>query len=105
MFDSDDEVDGLHERAPQAPLVREHFFAGRSQAIEPPATFASLFRPATRNPSALFEAVQEWIERGRVERDRAARTLFDALRNVIPMARTGLDGRQDQQLSAALLHF
>src|SRR6186997_1046145 len=104
-LDARDQVDRAHERRPTAALDGKHFAALRGQAVEPAAALAGTFGPASFNPAALLETVEEGIERRHGELERATGALLDQLADVVAVPRAVLDQRQNQQLGAAFLEF
>src|SRR5690349_20184410 len=77
MFSSGNSGDGLDKQLPRGALCREHAPAFRGQLVEPPAALAGLLHPGAENPAALFEAVQQGIERSDMELQLAVRPGFD----------------------------
>src|SRR6202000_3257130 len=64
-----------------------------------------LLYPSPGDPSALFQPVEQGIERGHVELQHVSGAVFDQLADLISMSRAMFDQRKDQQLRAALLQF
>src|SRR5262245_24811286 len=105
MFDSCDAVDRLDELAPRAALRRQHGGAGRRQPVVAAPALAGLLDPAALDPPALFEAIEQRIERRRAESEHAARSRFDQLAEVVAVAGLILDQREDEELGAALFQL
>src|SRR3954471_1216825 len=105
MFRPRDPLNRLDELAPVIALRGQHLAAFRSQPIEAPAALARLLDPASRDPAALLEAVEQRVQRGHLELQPPAGSLLDQLADLVAMPRAGLDQRQDQQLGAAFLHL
>src|SRR5262245_50797547 len=100
-----DAVDGGNEVAPAAALGGEHFAALGGEAIEAAPALAGLLDPGAANPAALVEAVEERIERGDVEAERALGAGLDEAGDLVAVAGAGVDEREDEQLGAALLEL
>src|SRR3954463_4216055 len=105
MFGPRDELNRLDELAPVITLRGEHLAAFCRQPIKAPAALARLLDPSPRDPAALFEPVEERIERGHLELQPPAGSLLDQLADLVAMPCAGLDQRKDQQLGAAFLHL
>src|SRR4051812_27695803 len=105
MFGSRNLFDRVDELAPIVPLCRQDVAPLRGQAVETAAPFARLLDPLAGDPAALLEAVEQRIERGDLELQPPAGSLFDQLADLVAMPRPRLDQRQDQQLGAALLEL
>src|SRR5262249_26966179 len=79
--------------------------AFRRQRVEAAPPLASLLHPAAAQPAALFEAVEERVERGDVEFQLALRLRLDQLADFVAVALALLDDRQDDQLRRPLLQL
>src|SRR5450759_852300 len=86
IFDSGDSVDGLHEGLPALPLGSQDFPSLRGQPVIAPPALAALLHPSALNPAALLQAIQQRVERCRVKTERALRSLFDQLADLVAMA-------------------
>src|SRR5687767_1878567 len=64
MFGSRDLFYCLDESTPVVTLRGEDVPAFGGEAIEPAPAFAGLFDPLSRDPAALFEPVEQGIQRG-----------------------------------------
>src|SRR5262249_47449083 len=98
-------VDGRDEGLPGAALPRQHLLAGAGDPVVAPAPLPGLLDPFALQPAALLETVEERVQRGDVEADHAAGAGGDELRDLVAVARAGLDEREDEQLGAALLQL
>ena len=100
-----DQAHGLDKGFPRLALAREHAATLGCQRIETPAALAGLPDPATLQPLALFQPVQQGIQRGDMKLELALRAGFDQFADFIAVARTALDDGKNDQLGRALLHF
>ena len=75
------------------------------QAVVPAAALAGFFDPASVDPAALLQAVQQRIERCDAEFHRAGGAVLDQLADVVPVAGLVLDERKDHQLRAAFFQL
>src|SRR5579862_2855728 len=105
MLESGDAVDGFDELAPGGALRVEHLRALGRQAVVAAPALARLLDPASLNPAALLEAIEQRIERGDAEAQEAARADFDQLAEVVSLAWLIGDEREDQQLGAPLFQL
>src|SRR5262245_62814930 len=105
MLCSGASIDRGHERLPGAALRRQYFPAFGRQFVITPPPLPGLLHPLALDPAALFQPVEQWIERGDVEAQRAARTGFDQFGNLVSVPGPNLNQRENQQLGAALLQF
>jgi hypothetical protein len=105
MCDSCHPRDRSNKVAPIAALSRKHFPAGSGESVITPAPLAGFFDPATADPSAAFQAIQEGIERTDIEMEDTARPQLDQLADLIAMARSIFEERQDKELSAPFFQF
>src|SRR6185369_17485018 len=105
MVDSCDAVDRFGKRPPGITLRGQHRGAGRRQAVVAPAALAGFFDPAAEDPAALFEAIEERIERRDAELEHPFGACLDQLAEVVAVPGLILDEREDQQLRAALLEL
>src|SRR5947209_1065077 len=83
----------------------QHLSSFRGDAVIAPAALTCLLDPATGDPSALLETIEQGVEGGDMERQRTLTALFDDLANLIAMTRAHFDERKDQQVGATLLQF
>src|SRR5687767_831456 len=102
MFASNHLADRTYEGFPSTPLLGQHFAPVAGEFVHAPPPLAGLLGPAPLDPSALFELIEERIERRGVEGHRSARSLLDQLGDVVAVPRTDLDERQDEELGAPL---
>jgi hypothetical protein len=90
---------------PFLPLRGQHLAPFVGDLVIAPAALTCLFDPASLNPLALFELVQRGVEGGEVEGERAARSLFDQLSQLVAVARLVVEKRQHHQLGSAFFGF
>src|SRR5215218_8687714 len=100
-----DVANGGDEALPSRALDCQDLAAGRGQPVIAAAPLASLLDPATLNPAALLQAIEQRIERGDAEPYGAVRPRFDDLADLVAVAWPVLDERQDQHLGAALFQL
>src|SRR3954470_13509933 len=105
MFRPRDQLNRLDELAPVITLRGEHLAPFCRQAIKAPAALAGLLDPSSRDPAALLQPAEQWVERGHLELQPPAGSLVDQLADLVAMPRASLDQREDQQLGAAFLHL
>ena len=77
----------------------------RGQAVEAAAPLASLFDPSPLQPSALFQAIEQGIERGDVELELSVRALLDQLADFVAVPGPRFEDRQDDELGGSLLQL
>src|SRR5689334_9530830 len=77
ILDSGDQADGFDELAPTFALRGENFPARRGEPVITAAALSWLLDPATADPAAFLEAIEQRIERRDIEPERAARTQLD----------------------------
>src|SRR6516165_6942385 len=70
-------VDGRDEIPPGAALGPQNLLSGSGQPVVTAPALASLVHPASFDPAALFEPVQQRIQRSHVEAHGPARTHLD----------------------------
>src|SRR5262249_62043945 len=80
----------LDDRAPGAALRRKPGGARRRQPVVAAPALAGFFDPAALDPAALFEAVEQRIQRSDTELEGAARPRPDQLAQVGTGARLGV---------------
>src|SRR5574338_1341215 len=105
MFDPGDAADRFDELAPAIPLCGEHLLSFRSQTGVAPASLSCLLDPSPLNPSALFESIQQGIERCDIELERPTGSSLDEGPDVVPMPWLVLEEREYEQIRAPLLQF
>src|SRR6188768_605462 len=98
MLVSGDTADGIDEGVPGLALAGEHLAALGRHLIEAPAPFAGFLDPGALNPAALFEAIEQRIERINVEDELAARARLDQLAELVAVAGPGFEKRKDEEL-------
>jgi hypothetical protein len=103
MSDSGDLCNGGRELQPSGAQLVERAAAGGGDRIESAATFTGLLHPATGDPTAVFHAIQQGVERRDMKRQHALRAGFDELVELIPVASLVLEEREDEEFGAALL--
>src|ERR1019366_1083905 len=102
IFHSSDAADGLDERLPALPLGSQDLAPLRGQPVIAPAALAALLHPSALDPAALFQAIQQRVQRRRVKTERALRSLLDQLADFVAVAGRSLEQREPKQLRAAL---
>src|SRR5262245_10563001 len=105
MFGSCDLADRLDERGPRLALPREHAASLSRDFVVAPSPLARLFHPRALDPRALFESVEQRVQRVDVEGELAARARLDQLAQLVAMSRAGVEQREDQQLRRAFLQL
>src|SRR5215510_4528307 len=75
----DDSLDRSHKAVPALTLLGQHAPAVRRDAVIAPPALPRLLDPAPDDPAALFEPVQERVQRRDLEPDRAFGPLLDDL--------------------------
>ena len=98
-----DAIDSGHEIAPPRSLFRENLPSRPGEAIVAPAALTRFLDPLAFQPATFLEAVQQRIQSGGTEPKRPVRSRFDQLADLVTVALSRFDERQDQQLGAALL--
>src|ERR671924_659805 len=96
---------GPDEGFPGLPLLGQYAASRGREPIEASSPLACLLDPAAFDPAAVLEAEQRGVERGKSERQLAARARLNQLANLISVAGTTLEQRQDEHLDAALFQF
>src|SRR5262245_10697711 len=96
-----DAVEGREEAVPAAALTEERLFTLRGETVETPTPLAALLDPAPLDQAAALEAVEDRVERGDVELQRAAGSAIDQLGQLVAVAVALLEQRHDQHLGAA----
>src|SRR5262245_46473045 len=105
MFHSRDAANGQDEFAPRVALRRQDVGADRRQPVIAAPPLPGFLDPATEDPAALLEAIEQGIERGDAEFQDAARSRLDELAEVVAMTRLIFEQRENQELGAALLEL
>src|SRR5687768_6030952 len=105
MVERGDAVDGGDEIAPAAALGSEHPPSLCGEAVEAAPALARFLDPGAANPAALLEPVEERVEGGDVELQRAARARLDQLADLVAVPRASVGQRQDQELRAPFLEL
>src|SRR5262245_49783341 len=90
-----DEPHGVDEGLPRLSLPGEHATTFRRQLIEAAPALAGLLDPLALEPSALLEAVEEWIQGREVEFQLSGRACLDQLAELVAVPGAPLDDRQD----------
>src|SRR5215831_18561275 len=98
MFDPRHPPDRFHECFPPLPMGAEHSTSVRGEPIKAPPPLTRLLDPAPGNPAAAFQAVEERVQRSRVKPQRPLGPRLDELGDLVPVARSRLEQRQNQQL-------
>src|SRR5215471_17050651 len=81
-----DAIDGFDEFQPSTPLCGQNAATLFGEAVIAAPPLAGLLYPTAVDPAALFEPVEQWIERSDTKLDCPFGTLFDQLADVVPMA-------------------
>src|SRR5437588_5511896 len=102
MLNPGDQVDRFDELTPASALLRQHLFARGSQAIVAASALPRLFNPAATNPVPFLKSIKQRIKGSDVESNRAARPQLDQLANLISVAGTIFQQRENHQFGAAL---
>src|SRR5262245_7796887 len=105
MLHSGEIANELEELAPLLALRREDRAAFRRDPVVTAPALPCLLDPAALDPLALFELVERRVEGGEVERQCAARSRFDQLRQLVAVPRLVFDKREDDKLRSAFLRF
>src|SRR5262245_20687402 len=105
MADLDDARDGGDEALPSLALLGQHAAAFPGDPVVAAAALSGLLDPPAADPAALFEAVEQGIERGHGEPHLAARARLDQLRHLVAVPGPVLDEREDDELGAAFLEL
>src|SRR5262249_48330392 len=93
------------ELLPLLPLRGEDFTSGGGDLVVAAAPLPRPLDPASLNQLPLFELVEGGVERGEVERQRAARPLFDELCQLVAVTRFFVEEGEDDELGGAFLRF
>src|SRR5689334_14542473 len=105
MVDSRDPADRLGERTPRAALRFEDLRSRCGQGVVAAAALPGLLDPASLDPAAFLEAIQQRIERCHAELEDAVGLGLDQLAQVVAVARLVLEQREDEELGASLLQL
>src|SRR5215469_17222025 len=95
MLNPGDQIDGFDELTPPGPLLRQHVPARGCQAIVAPPALARLFNPAATNPIPFLQSIKQRIKGSDVESNRATRTQLDQLADLVSVAGTIFQQRQN----------
>src|SRR5579862_5268960 len=82
-----DIADRFDKSSPVRPALGQNLLSFSGDAIVAAPPLPGLFHPATLNPPALFELIEQGIERRHAEPNAAGRTPLDQLADFISMAR------------------
>src|SRR5262245_7278425 len=93
------------EGRPGALLHAQRLPAGRRDPVVAAAALRGLFDPSAPDEAPRLEAIEQRIERGDVEGERAAGPRLDQLADLVAMAGPVLDEGQDEQLRRPLLEL
>src|SRR5690606_14199490 len=105
MLDPGDQRHRVHEALPGLALALEHAAAVRGQRVVAPPALARPLDPATLQPAALLEPVQQRVRRGDVEHELATGPRLDELADLVAVPWLGLDDRQDDEFGRALFQL
>src|SRR6185295_3679276 len=103
MADTGGAFNARHVRAPARTLRVQRLAATRRELVVAAAALPRLLHPATGNQPAVLETVEHRIQRSDVERHGALGTRLDAPSDLVTVARTLLELRENEQLRRALL--
>src|SRR5579872_3077006 len=95
IFHPGDAMDGLDERLPAFALPGQDLTALGGQTVVAAAALALFFHPASLNPAALFQAVEQGIERSGVKAEGARGALFDQLADFVAVTGAGFHQGED----------
>src|SRR5262245_110722 len=70
-----------------------------------PPPLAGFFHPPTFDPAAIFQSIEQRVERGGVEFQHAVRSLLDQFADFVAVAWADLQERENEQFGAALLQL
>src|SRR6516165_1618157 len=105
MLNPGDQVDGFDELTPPGPLLRQHVFPSGGQTVVAAPALAGFFNPAAPNPIPFLQPIKQRIKGSDVESNRTTRTQLDQLANLVSVAGTIFQQRQNHQFGAALFQF
>src|SRR5262245_9442232 len=105
MLDSREVANEREELPPLFALRGEDLAAGRRDLVVAAPALSGFFDPTALDPFALFQLVERGVERREVERQRAAGSRLDELRELVAMARLVLEKGEDDELGGALLRL
>src|SRR5579864_6379217 len=97
--------DQLDELPPLFSLRGQHLATLSGDLVVAPPSLAGLLHPPPLNPLTLFELVQGGVQRGKVEGQRAAGTVFDQLRQLVSVAGRLFEQGEHDEFRRALLGF
>src|SRR6266571_7737197 len=102
---SGDPVDRPDEVPPFVTLRGKHLPAVGGQPVVASPPLSGFLDPAAIDPAALLQPVEEGIERGDVEAQRALGARLDEFVDFVAVPVSFLDQGENQQLGTALLQF
>src|SRR5262245_42883935 len=105
MFDSGEIANELEELAPLLALRGEDGAALRRDPVVAAPALSCLLDPAALDPPALFQLVERRVEGREVERQCAARSRLDQLRQLVAVPRLVVEKREDDELGGTFLCF
>src|SRR5688572_9302168 len=105
MVDSRDQAHRVDEGFPRFALAGENAAPLGGEAVEPAPPLAGFLHPLSLEPSALFEAIQQRIQRRDVEFELPGRLRLDELADLVSVTRARLDDGEDDELGGALLEL
>src|SRR5262245_53634558 len=105
ILDSGQIANELEELFPLLALRGQDGAAVSGDLVVATPALSRLLDPAALDPFALFQLVERRVQRGEVERQCAARSFFDQLRELVAMARLVVEKREDHDLGSAFLRF
>src|SRR4029077_6773191 len=100
-----DSVDRAHDLVPATRLRCELLLTRRRQPVIPGAAVVFRCSPERRDPAAVLEAVQRWIERAMLHLEHILRSVRARIGNRMTMSRTEHERLQDQQVERPLEQF
>src|SRR5262245_55359193 len=105
MVLSGDQAHGLYEVPPGLALAVEDAASSRSESVKAAPPLARLFHPASLQPSAFLQSVEQRVERGHMEREMSVRAALDQFADLVTVPRSRLENRQDDEFRRALLQL
>src|SRR5262245_5370095 len=105
MSNASDAVERVKKGVPDASLAGECLLSQGRDLVIAPTPLPRLLDPPSLDKVLFLHPVQRGIERCRVKRDGAARSVVDQSSQLVPMSIALLEQRQDQEFSAAALQL
>src|SRR5688572_10247560 len=96
MLDPRHAIDRLCEVLPDRSLPHEHAAPAGRQTVITAAALTGFLHPAALDQPLRFEAIEGWIQRGDMKRDRAVGALVDLLADIVAVTLALFEQREDQ---------